>query len=652
MAMSGSDYSKRLNDSRNEYLDSLTKVNRDHKREIDNLNKRNEYVQNKQQENYTESRKNLENSYQDRVESIGKSTQDALEAKQKVFDNKLKSEREEFIANREATSQDFNKRFNDATSEYQKVIDKREKHHNEITKQQSENYSNRLGKIENEFQESVDSLKEQATGSGNKMTNDFLKAKSRLVADHQNDKQEMIEMHTKQNNQLKEKIATDVGNIRKAHSAETEQIRDNAHNNNKVLKTKHDQEMLSSFDRFKAINNDLVEQQKNQNVKLNNIMKDRIADLNSEHSRDLKEMQNKFRMTANGEDANIEEFQKLKESESVKRHYDRKIASHRQEVDNLEKEYVENNSKMATQFDNSMKESSLQFAGELEKVRSENNALRLEDRIDFKKKITEAEDKFTSKSQIETQNFESEAARNQYLQRQKVDKLKKHFNKTIDDMQMKNEVALEDVKVDAATDKKSFVNAVNERSHVERKEMRKEFKQKINSTVNTYEREMDKLRAENELLKKQMATQIELTRQAAQEQISKERETAAEKNTQDMQAMNELRETREAALQTKINDMHAQFTKKLNDINYQSNLKLETLTRDYEMKLSNQRNSYETKLGAKEKIRQSDEKRYKHKFETQRQQIITQFEGKMKSMKEGYESQIENLKNYNRLQKS
>jgi len=161
MSTNAIDYTKQLSKARNEYLDNVQKQSRDHRNEIESLNRKNEYVVDKQSKNFTEAKSNLENQIKDRLEVIDQTTKDALEQKHAAYTKAINEERDRFLSQRSVEQKDIAKKFDDVKSNYRTIIDSKDRYHDETAKEASKSYSERLEKISDNYNKTVQDIEKK-----------------------------------------------------------------------------------------------------------------------------------------------------------------------------------------------------------------------------------------------------------------------------------------------------------------------------------------------------------------------------------------------------------------------------------------------------------------------------------------------------------
>ena len=324
----------------------------------------------------------------------------------------------------------------------------------------------------------------------------------------------------------------------------------------------------------------------------------------------------------------------------------RKVEQFKKEIADVEADYKNENKEMHRKFEKDLTEKTQRYASELKDVKNENNINRLNDRISMKKKIDFAERKFEEKSRIESQDFEAEMRAQKRNEKEKISKLKENFNRTFVDLNHKKELHVQELKDDYSRDKKVFMSNVTKQNEDEKYRMRKDFDVKLNKVITSYERELDKLRNENSMVKRQMEDEINLARQKAQKLISIEKDAMTRKSRENMKIAKDEKDRRERELIAQIDRIHDNYGKKLNDQNYQSNLKLETLTREYEFKLDNVKKEAAATVALKESQVSKEEQRLKTAFENEKRRIVEQFESQISNMRTSHRDQINRLADY------
>lgn len=639
------DNNKRMGQLREHYSSALKQSELNHKSRMAELTGNNDDQRSAQINFFTKERKSIQDSFEKDIKRQRVASDKALNDAKETFNKKLNEVKQDNFKNDRFKTIKHNEQVTRIKDGYKNLIDNERQIASDRADLDRKSYEQRFAKMGKEYNQNIDKVRGRSIGAGSSLAKEFQDKKTELVNKHSKDMQRVVAENTKQNNLFKTKINEDVEKLRKAQQSDLSNTREIAKRNFEAMRKSQDLQIKENYNMFSEMNQNLVDKTAANNSKLNRQIAQRVSDLNTKYTKDMRDYKRKLASVTKGGDA-FSQIREEQEQSTEKKLYERKVEQFKKEIESVEADFKHQNKEMHRKFEKDLTNKTQRYATELGDVKNENNINRLQDRIEMKKKIDTAERKFEEKSRIESQDFETEMRAQERGSKEKITKLKQNFNRTYKDLNHKNELHVQEIKDDFARDKKVFMSAITKQTEDEKYRMRKDFDIKLNKIITSYERELDKLRSDNSMIKRQMEDEINLARQKAQKLISTEKEAMSRKSREDMKLAKDEKDKRERELVSQIDRIHDTYGKKLSEQNYQSNLKLETLTREYEFKMDKIKKEAAATVALKESQISKEEQRLKTAFESEKRRIVEQYENQIASMRTSHRDQLNRLADY------
>jgi hypothetical protein len=649
MAINGSDYTKELAGHRAQYQDSLGKAQRAHDSDVEKVKSNAVHTANKERKVFSEARTDYQNKYEDKAVLISKQADTGLREQRVDYNDKLEAERETFVTEKEGIKKGFRDRLASIKENYNQTTDAENGRHLNREDSNSKSYKERLDKISSKYNSNINDISERTMGAGNELAQDFQKSKETLVRGQNKDMQSLVQSEIKKSNLLKDKINEDVEKLRNAQGFELKASRENASKNFKALKISQDHEVNNAYSRFSEMNDDLVKKATDNNYKSNKQMRERISDIYQGHTKELREVNDKMQRMNNGGDA-YDQLREKQDQSNLKTYYDKKIITHKDQVNNVEDAFRKNNKDINARFNKDLMSNTHKYSQKLEDMKKQHSIETIGSKIKQQKHLTKIQDTYTEKAAIDKENHHVEMESSNRNFKSRVGKLNSNFNETISDINYKNNVALEHLRKDHNKDKKIFMKENLSKTVQEKYDLRKGFETKMNNVVNTYEREIDKLSVSNNSLKKTMSAKINNEREKANTMVKDEKEIMSKKLKKNQEDSHDLLQVREGKLRGDIDSLHTNYRKKLDAQSYKNDIKMETMSREYEDKLANQKKTLELSLGVKERSLLKEQKRLKSSYAGEMNRVVGQYEEQLDNAKKTHTDQVNRISQYRKAE--
>ncbi len=252
-------------------------------------------------------------------------------------------------------------------------------------------------------------------------------------------------------------------------------------------------------------------------------------------------------------------------------------------------------------------------------------------------------------NKIEREAYEQKLMVEKNASTVRIDSLKENFNKSMMSLEEKLKLSLEDVNVVANKDKADFVKMMNERRTKEVFDMKRDFNQTMDKTVQSYEQRINTLTRENNNLKMNMDTKVQMLTQDSEKQLADSTKLNQERRAAEKKDAQMAMDQREHRMKTEMNSLITTFQKKLDQMQNENETRLKLLTNDYENKLKNLQGSKAKELGEKDAKRVAELQTLKMAYEADKSRLVAAYEDQITASKAQHEDNLSQLKTYNKL---
>lgn len=646
--MKGVDYTKQLAKERDYFQDSIKKNKDATDRRISDTESRNEYVQKKQADNFIEDKAELEKSYQKNLNDVKERTHASLSDKNQKYNANMAKEREAFERESNTTRKEFDQRLHDIKSGYDKSS-KTEKEFNQAL--QSNSKSRYIKNIQDQTQKTSDQLNEyqnKMSAEGADLKGQYNLEREQLVRAHEDHVKDVRKLEVQKQTDLKDRVGTDLRRSKEVHAADHEHMRNYTEEKLDSMQQMHEGRSQKVARDYSQKNANLTEAQLKDAKRVNREQQDKVLEVQRGFDKQLRsiELEKRRRDNGSGEFASVNTRQQgLKDKEVL----ENKLHTIKSHLQGTQKAYQEKAAADQKSFDESFK---------IEAAEAQSRKDKAVNTINADKVVTVAKERENSNKEIagrELINKNEKIAGEQQLMLErtnagdKIASLKDNFNTSMMKMEERLKLSVEDVTAVSNKDKADFVKAANEARTKEIFELKREFTNTMDQTVQGYEKRLASFQRENNVLKQTMDQKVQNIIDQSEKKLDSERELMAQSRIAERQDTKMAMDMKEKRLRKEMDSTIYNYQSKLDKLQIDGETKLKLVTNDYENRLK-ELNVLKTKeLAQKDTARQNELQVMKSTLEEEKTRIVNAYEGKIQGILARQEDEAAKANEYKKL---
>ncbi|MGE3611735.1 MAG: hypothetical protein AB7I27_19250 [Bacteriovoracaceae bacterium] len=646
--MNGVDYTKQLAKDRDYFQDTIQKNNKANERRLAETNERNDLVQNKQKETFIEDKADLEKNYQKNLDQLKEKTASALNNSNDKMAQQLEEEREAFTHDSSIKSRDFEKRLNDIKSSYDKSFKAEREGHQNIQDGHKKRYDHNVSDLTKKVDDKIASTQNEMHHSVRKVHDNLSAEKRDLVRGHEDRLAKLQHDELVEKNEIKNHLQSNYEKASKLQKEDAERMRNYLEANNIKTKEEHKQQFIDLAEDYGHQTKNTVGKQQLEAQKTDVANKNQIADLKKEYAKKLHESE-LFRRrndTGDGKYAEVVARQRgLQDDDTL----NRKIDTLEGRLTESQRHYQDRADRDQRAFNDTLHGESLESTLRLEKKLGEANADKIvaiaDEREQAQRELGVREHLHT----IDKISFGNSMMLERTNSKDRMEKLKETYNKSMKELEEKHKVALDDVTKVANEDKSVFIKKTNEARTKELFEMRRAFDKMMDSTVQDYEQRLAKYQRENDYLKLSMNQKVQNIVDQTDKQIESQRVMFENRRLSDIKAQQIMMDQQQSQAKSEINQITINFQKKIDKLQMDNETKLKLLTNDYENKLKEVQASKVKELSEKELASQMELQRLKNTLEQEKKGLIQNYEEQISTMKVAQKDQLQQMSDFKKL---
>ena len=647
--MNGVDYTQRLNRQRELYQKEIADNNRAHRTVIDDMQEAKETQLKQNADNFHAKKLELENKFGDRYDELNKSQKEALNEKNKEYEQAINAERKQFSELSRNRLKGWNKKISDIQNSYKYNLEDSKEMDEKIRDQIKTNADKRVKDVLAESEAKVKEYQSNALGSSKSVQEKLDAEKRQLNREHERDLNRVYRDEVEKRNVMKDRLSRDVANIRQAREEESERLqlktRENIDKVNQDAALKLDKTAEQTRSAMEQINMKQKEEVRKQNLDLRNEMMKQ----SKQHHRDMEKLEMKHKAAGIGADSlqsKLREDQRA-EQESQKRLRSQNYLDQRERMTrNFEKAMDE----ARENFQDTYRDMSIKSADKLVTEKRELTDLNIKERLSDLRKFQRAanDHDLAMKFQQETSHHTQENQRK--LANQQIETLKKKFGESMDDALERSQLSMNSMKDEMNKEKRELSEKLHEQNAFQEKFLRAAHAEKIEKLTDKYEEKLQSMQNKNEELRTQMHVKIKEVIEQTTREMDRQRSELEKSAKIEKANLRSVAEQQENELRKRIDEVHNTYTRKMDQDRLNNQSKVKELTFKYENKLKDERTKYQDIIDHNNRFFERELMRLKMSSDSERDRLITQYEGRIKQLQNAFQNKQRELEQFNQLQ--
>jgi hypothetical protein len=398
-------------------------------------------------------------------------------------------------------------------------------------------------------------------------------------------------------------------------------------------------------DDYAKKNENFVENAAIENKQTNKNHQTAIADVRSNYERSLRniDIEKRRRDNGSGEFSEVVRRQQgLKDDQVFEEKISRLQAQKAEEKRNFNKHADELNEGNR----DTLRVQSAEAAARLERKERELRADKIVNVSNEREKANKQSALQQASQHSERQRYEGQISTERNMAGKNMTKLKENFNKSLADLQERNEKFVVELKKQTDDDKVKFINQSNLQRNDEITELRRNFNKLMDTTSGDYESRLNTANRENGQLRTELDQKVSFLMSDADRRVEQQTRMYEDKRQADLKAAQALMDHRQAAFQAKIRDVSNSYQQKMDQQTYDSEMRLKQVTKDFEAQLKAKDAMYAKDMGEKTNLNNAELKRVKSAMDAEKAQLISQYENQITELKRSHKLEQDKLNDY------
>lgn len=646
--MNGVDYSKALARERENYQNTIQKDRANSEKRIASEEERHKELQKNQFENFKEDRNDIDRNYKANLERVKEKTQESIEAQKERFRKMHETDQERFHAERSAQRQDFDSRFRDIKKSYDRSLEGEREMNREVGNTRDERYKGNVNRLTQEKDKRIAEFQERMSGTGTDLKAQNNKEKEALTRTHEQRLKDVYQEEAKKRFVLKDGLQKDLDRTKDAYESEKAQSQEYVKEKVKSLAGKFNNRAETMSSDYEKKNSDFVKKQAEESFKTNKEHSAEVAEVRRNYEKNLRniDIDRRRRDNGSGEYAEVVQRQQGKKDEQV---FSDRMNAMRESMVDARRDYNIRSADESDAYRTTLREENAEAASRLERKERELMADKIVSVASEREKAQRLHNVQTFASKAERDRYEAQINSERNLAGNQVTKLKENFNKSLQDLQTKNESFISQLKDQNDKDKLEFITKNSQERNSEILGLRRNFSKLMDTTVNDYEARLNAANRENAQLREELNQKVSFVMADADRQIKEQAQLYENKREADARATQTIMDKREANLKNKILEVSNSYMAKMDQQTYNSEMKMKSVISDYEGKLKQLEMNNNKILAEKQTLHADELKKLKSALEQEKAQIISQYENQINQLKLSQKQQIDQLNDYKRM---
>lgn len=646
--MNGVDYTRQMAKDREYFRDAAKKTKDAGEKRLADVEARHDHVQDKQLKAFVEDKADLEKNYQKQLDNMNEKTVKSIHDGADNYNQRLEDERSRFSKDSFEKRKELDQKFNDIKNSYRRASDSESEHNQHVEETHKKNYDNSITEFKRDSNEKLKSYQDKMQATGGSLKDQYNQERAQLVRAHEDQLKSQQKDNSHKNEELRHRIGQDIKRTREVSEADAGQAKQYASDSMNNMRHKFDERSNTMSTDFSQRNKEIGENQQRDNLKSNRQHQEQLSNVQRDFNRELRriEIDQRRGNTGSGEFAQVMKQQKGLNDQIQ---HENQMKSMRNKLTDAQRLYQERASREQDSFNETLKSENTDASIRLERKLNEVNAEKISTISHEREKNHKQLENVIYKSKNEQEAHDQQLIVERSAAKDRLNKLKENFNKSMTTLEEKNKLILQDVAKNNNVEKAEYTKKMNEARNQEIFSMKREFGKMFDATVEDYEKRISIYQRDNEHLKMLMDQKVQNIIDQTEKQVTSLRKNFEEQRSVEVKAQALMNDQRDYQHNTSVTQMNSNFQKKLDKLQVANDTKLKLLTNDYENKLKELQASTTKTVIEKDMTQAMEQERLKQAYEAEKVRMVTGYENQINEMKRTHQNQVEQLREYKRL---
>jgi len=638
--MNINDYNTRLSQARQNYREAADDIKKDTTEQVEDLEKRHKYVQEKQAATFDNAKADLEKQNQENSNIYNKKTNETIAERTEAYRNELKEQQTDFDNDRNKLKDNFDERLGNLRDSFSKSAEGRDKVYNTKMEQAENRFKEISQRERSQFQNSINELDETASENSKRFKNQMVQEQKSLIKDHDNTLRDFANNSAVARTQVAERNARNVANLRAVQKTELEQRDDHAKARLESVTDTKDQEKERMRTNFEKLSQDISDKN-DQTIK--SLNKDTRETLDSAEKRYAKDLYNEKRL-ANEKikgGNKTEQFENL--TLQMKNSFDDRVKNIYKKVADDQVRSEADKDRIGVEFQETVKDLKIKNGKNIDLLQKEHRDNFTETMNKSNQRTNTAISQYKDELQKVTTNAEQDSIKKDLQSKRIFDNQRKAFGETIDVLSNKNIETVSKLQEEHAREKTNFIEGIRRDHHNELEGTKADLKETFSKKEESLIRQSDlkDIELQNQIGKAE--DRYERLKDKTAKELGKREVLEADRREEDKRSHKRDLLAKDRENRIEMISLKDQYEKRLANEKHSSDVQKNKLIERYESRLETETGNLRREMKTKLKEATANYNRLNEQSILDKENIRHQYETRIEKMRRGHQDQLEAL---------
>jgi len=635
----GDSYSGRMRELRDNFKHAQTETKKSYGDDLKQQNETHKYQKNKQANTYMGDVQKLEGDFAYAQERNDTKMKDAIDTSKYRFmnrmaDEKMQSAEEKRKVNREATD-----KIEDIKNSYQTSNNELKRETERSIRANRDRSSDQIKKLNKENNETNENTVRNSYENFSKYRTATNEEKHKMVRNNEDEKRSMGRENMEKLNTARASLQGELARQRETYRNEMEQKQGHFDGLAGGMKQNHAAAIDSREASFIKSSDELTRLQQLNEEKISKEHTSSMRETESKNMDDISFLKEQTNKAVNGGErgsSGNEEVERLKT--------DKKAMQDRQQanLDHMNYQHQAEAEKASVKQQGQIREGSVINRLEHEKQEKFFNEERQSDLEKNRNERQGQMDQYTKNLTMANKTFEETNGREQALNKQRAELLRKEFGKTMDLMEQKNRESINTVQTESKRDKLNFLNQAAKDLYNSQEDLKDQNRQVISRTADGYEQRLASGEENKNKIVDRYEKKLEDQNRRANKEVTLMAEIELQRKADDRRAQSRMLESKDLDAQKRYLQMKTQF-----------DLTMEKTKMKQDMQTSKLVERYDDQIAIMSREHSTEMARRVNELNAEYQRLSEYTTNTLQQQKDQYELRIEKMRlvNFENIEK-
>ena len=642
--MDSVDYTKQLNRKSELFKRDLNDIKRSHKKALEDNKETSDSRISSQAESYKKAKIDTERAQEAIVKNLRADQAKTLSDKNKIYEQTVLNQQDDFNKERVDNLKNWNRRVANLKDSFQTESEKKEGREEKIAQNAKENVFLAKDKFEKDFSKYKAQMQENAS----EFRDSYNKERRDIQARHESEKKDLLDGVVKKQDQFRDYTNEE---IRKSRQNQEDHF---------LAQKKAGEDRFAKFsqrvnEQQKEFSQNEVERLRAASVKgiqdKNKLFAEKYSELEQGYNKDVRDIKRRVEADkVTSGDTRKEYDKQLRETERLQ-HEQRRETLMNQNIANT-KFYNDKMAEMREDQQDELHRERIRASDRISKEK-EQATLALQE-SDFKAKVTQDKSSHSASVRLNQEKSKNslDHANITRQKKEEISNLKENFKRGIELSEVKTQQSINEIKQEGIMEKRVLEKRLQAENADNTTELKSLMNEKFEKVTGDLESKILSLQNQNSSIQQSANETVHDIRVKSQADLEQQIASSERKLSDLLNAEKDNSRVKEAALRKTLRENQATFNKKMNDITHSNQVKTKKLRHELTTAAKNDAAKYQSEMQINKRYFSRELEKFKIASAEEREGLIAQYESRIKEMQKAYVGKINELKDFNNLEKA